>query len=213
MDPSGALQFQDYPCEEGTKESALATDYDKRGFLKKWFRIPSGSARPICEKNVCKCGEEKVTFFDLQGSAVVKTVDGLINAWDSYKSLEKDVSRERRRSAACRVRIHQKAFNISYERYTQKDNQNQRSLKKAQEEKESCNEDRNQKREAKIKKLMSPPYNQSRQLAVRNVPIRTHMGNPCDKAYRKSTDSLPVSYRHSSMSKRGEVYATIERLK
>lgn len=212
MGLNGDLQFQDTPCQSNAKESALTTDYDQRGFLKKWFKIPTGSSRATCDNDACKCGNQKLYFSYRSESALPKMVDGLINAWSRYKNIDKGASRDVRRSAACSIRMHQKAFEISYNKFNQENKKKKRGTALAQKNKNSCQSKRDNTREERIKKLMSPPYNQSRNLAERNTPRYTHMGNPCDRAYKAATRALPGAYdiqgRLSS-----DAFASIERLK
>jgi hypothetical protein len=209
--PDGATEFQDVPCELHSKESTLSTDYNERGFLKKWFKIPLVSGQVKCDAKVCSCGDEKVNISWWRAeNAVPKMVDGLLSAWQTYKTLPKNATRDIRKTAGCGIRTYQEAFNISYQKFTKESLQTKNGLNKARDSKETCQKDRDDKLERRIQESMSPPYNQSRRLAEINSAYPSHMGNPCIRLYNSNVSKLPQNV--GSLTK-GEVHASLERLK
>ncbi len=211
--PDGSVGFQGTPCQFEATESTISTDYTGRGFLKKWFKIPPTSSQVKCDDKFCLCGNEKVhTGWWRPEAAVPKMVEGLLSSWQSYENLPEGSSREERRRAVCRIRIHQEAFNISYEKFSKESQDSKKGLKKAQESKESCQEERDNKKEEKIKRLMSPPYSQSRRLAERNSAYAQHLGNPCNRSFDGAVAKLPQRLNVNSTTT-DDAYASIERLK
>ncbi|NVK44036.1 MAG: hypothetical protein HWE39_22565 [Oceanospirillaceae bacterium] len=163
--PDGGVSFQDLPCSTDTQQKQLKNDYDSRGFLKKWFLSPKISSSSVkCTDKKCSCGNEEVMFTPRVPSfALEKSIDALINSWDTYNDIlsrstdyagKRNTDVDALRRQACRIKIYQRMFNVHYSEVTKVNDVYEKNLanekRKEKNRKEACLETSKQTHEEAI---------------------------------------------------------------
>ena len=138
----GEIEFRDMPCQINTNETELASDYDSRGILKKWFRKPPQSNESVkCIKKVCSCTDINKRYGTFIEQDVINSVDNLLEGWNQLRALRKVVSRNNKgqtKNISCNIRVNQKIFNISYTLLHKKIDIENKALKKSEEKLNNC---------------------------------------------------------------------------